>query len=559
MPASCLGVPPLNVVLLMLDDLRYDQVEVMPEVAARMEATGVTFTRAYQGTPLCAPMRASLLSGGFPAAETGVRTNDAPAGGVTAFVDTDTLPVRLQAAGYATGLVGKYLNGYQDLGAYVPPGWTEWAAWRDADDWSHYHLVEGTSGATAAEGVGVAHDTYIAEFQGEWAARFIGAHRDQPFFLDVGFIAPHEPHIPAAEDAGSYAEAVYRGGAYQEADVSDKPAWIQALPLLTAEEEALTDLAHRERQETLLAVDRAISRIQAALEASGVAERTVVVLVSDNGVLWGEHRLFDKGVPYQEAVHAPLLVWNPGLRAFEAPALVDPGLDIAATIEVLAGLTPRSRGIDLTPVLCGTGTTGRDHVLVQDWSRDGESWSGLVTARTTYVEWATGERELYDRDADPFEEVSLHDDPARAEEIADLAATLDDERALGGAQRALATATAGRPYTHSLEVWGGTPPLRWARLGGALPHGMDLDEDGVLTGTPREAGTFPFAVRVEDGSVSPVTGGPQSVVAHLTLTVEEAPDVGKGGEEPGCGCGAGRATGAAAWLAAALSWRRRRR
>lgn len=543
MPAACLGDVPLNVVLLMLDDMRYDQVAVMPEVAARTDA--LRFSYAYFGTPLCSPMRAGLLSGGFPPAETGVRTNDPPTGGVSAFRDTDTLPVRLQAAGYSTGLVGKYLNGYASLGAYVPPGWTAWAAWLGGDDWSRYRLVEGSSGATASEGVRVDHDTYITDLQGEWAERFIGAHRDTPFFLDIAFVAPHDPHVPAAEDVGAYADYVYRGGAYEEADVTDKPAWIQALPLLTFEEQAAADTADRERQETLLAVDRAITRIGAALDTYGVADRTVVFLVSDNGELWGEHRVFDKGVAYQEAVHAPVLVWGPGVHPGESPELVDPVLDVGATIQSIAGLTPHTEGVDLTPVLCGGAGAGRDHVLVQDWSREEESWSGLVTPRYTYVEWASGERELYDRDADPSEVSSLHADPAAAPLLATFGAMVAAERGLGGGSGSLPAGVVGRPYTQVLEAWGGTPPLTWTQIGGNVPQGVTLAADGTLAGSPRGDGDFAFAVRIEDSSTSPVTGLPQSVTAKLSLRIDAAPlDTGPGdtaadaaGGE-GCQCGA---------------------
>jgi hypothetical protein len=115
----------LNFIVILTDDQRWDTLWAMPIVQEKLMARGVTFTNAFVTTPLCCPFRASFLSGGFYAHNTGVLTNALPNGGVSRFHDEETIATILQGAGYKTALMGKYMNGYLKIAPYIPPGWTK--------------------------------------------------------------------------------------------------------------------------------------------------------------------------------------------------------------------------------------------------------------------------------------------------------------------------------------------------------------------------------------------------------------------------------------------------
>lgn len=538
----CLADLPYDVVLFLLDDMRADQVAYLPETMARLAPQAVTFDRAYVTTPLCCPERASFLSGGWYAHQTGVMGNVLPTGGATLFPDSRTLPTRLQEAGYTTALIGKYLNDYEALGATVPPGWSHWAATVGEQPWTDYDVIVGSSTPEASATGSTVHRTrYMAEWQTTEALSVLEGSGDTPLFLYLSFLAPHDPHTPAREDRGEYEGFTYRDRAYEEADVSDKPSWLQALPLLTDEERERDDAVHRQRLQTLLAADRGMAEIVDTVRASDRADRTVFVLSSDNGMLWREHRLDTKGVGYEESVRVPLVIAHPDLSPSNTSALVAANLDLAATVQALAGLDIESEGVSLISALCDGADTGRDEVLLQAWVGESPMWSGLVTATEKYIETGGGEREFYDLTTDPYEEESQHENPAFDARMSELAERLAELRGLSLAFVELPDATVGQPYEVALEHWGGEAPVTWAVTGGALPAGLVLDARGMVSGVPEEAGEVRFRLGVEDSSVSPVHGGPQSASNAVSIVVNEAsPEAEVEAKEEGCSCGGSR-------------------
>jgi N-acetylglucosamine-6-sulfatase len=113
-----------NVVFVLTDDVSWNLVRYMPHVE-RMRRRGLTFTRYFVTDSLCCPSRASIFSGRYPH-DTGVFTNRSPDGGFQVFSargeERSTFATSLQARGYGTGMMGKYLNGYLPRTFYVPPG-----------------------------------------------------------------------------------------------------------------------------------------------------------------------------------------------------------------------------------------------------------------------------------------------------------------------------------------------------------------------------------------------------------------------------------------------------
>jgi arylsulfatase A-like enzyme len=446
--AAALARP--NIVFILSDD-QDASLENMPRLRALLADQGLTFERFFASSPLCAPARASLLTG-LHAHTHGVTANRAPTGGFERFRDSgleaDTVATWLRAAGYRTGLVGKYLNRYpgdaRDANlAYVPPGWDLFAA---------FFAPDRTSGAyfdyyVNLDGDPTFYPRHPRDYITDHIARLALAAIDTlpgangaPFFLHVTPNAPHSPPVPAERHAGSLAGLrAPRVGAFNEADMSDKPPYYQSLPLL--DDRALTRLddLHQKRQETLQAVDELVEAVVRRLDERGLLANTYVVYSSDNGFMLGQHRFPQgKDTPYDESIRVPLVVRGPGVPR-GATAELAANVDLPVTFADLAGVTPPAtvEGRSLAAVLRGMGGSGRDEVLIEHSLDDGDAdgvpaYVGLRTRDFTYVEYDDGARELYDLRTDPGQEDNLagRADPAL---VAPLAARLRALRSCRGA------------------------------------------------------------------------------------------------------------------------------
>jgi N-acetylglucosamine-6-sulfatase len=166
-------------------------------------------------------------------------------------------------------------------------------------------------------------------------------------------------------------------------------------------------LLYRRRLESLRSVDEMVAGIVGELAAARTLDRTYIFFTSDNGFHIGQHRVrAGKHLPYEEDIRVPLLVRGPrAVAGSVAPQLVM-NLDIAPTIADLANIEPPSYvdGRSLLPLLRGVQPTGwRRAALLEGWEGPYPNYTGLRTHQYKYVEWQTGERELYDLTADPYE------------------------------------------------------------------------------------------------------------------------------------------------------------
>lgn len=424
-----------NLVLIVTDDQRWDTLSAMPSVRLLLGGHGVTFTNMFVTTPLCCPARASFLTG-RNARHHGVFDNTGPNGGAPAFDPSSTVATWLHDAGYTTALVGKYLNGYPRLGrCSIPPGWDEWDAFATEPADRPYDYTLNRNGTLVSYGHEPQdHQTLVLT---DIALDFVRSAR-QPFFLYLAPSAPHRPANALPEDVGS-ADALppWRPASYDEADVSDKP-WADRIPPITPERSEETDRIRRHQIESLTSLDREIGRLVEALDAQGLLDSTVIAFTSDNGFLWGEHRLRSKAWPYEESIRVPLVVrtpWATGARFDEHLVL---NTDLAPTFAQLAGTAPPTPvdGTSLLPLLRGDppGTYAWRTDFVVDWlGRDLSSvlgpapYEALRTERYAYVEYADGTRELYDLAADPLELTNLAMDPARAGLLRRLAERLHEQ------------------------------------------------------------------------------------------------------------------------------------
>jgi arylsulfatase A-like enzyme len=283
---------------------------------------------------------------------------------------------------------------------HVPPGWDVWEAF-DKPGYYEYDLHEGQS----IMHYGSDPQDYSTDVLAQRAGEFItGTDPDTPLFLYLAPWAVHGAPTPAVRDVGLCADLPSaRPPSYNESNVSDKPAWVRGKPLLTWARKQRFDERRRSVCETLMSVDDMAGTVVDALSASGRLSDTLIVYMSDNGYLWGEHRLRGKDNPYDASTRIPVAIRFDG----QIPrGITDPRL--ALNIDVTRTI------LDATDVTAGQEPEGIS--LLRDRTRRGfvlEAVEGIGSTRPPYCGWRTknawfaryagGEEEFYDLKVDPWE------------------------------------------------------------------------------------------------------------------------------------------------------------
>lgn len=414
--------PPPDVVLVITDDQRGGTLAHMPNLQRRIVREGVRFEGAWVPNPACCPSRASFLTGTYSHTN-GVWKNEGEFGGFQAFDDASTLATWLDDAGYRTGLFGKYLNGYTEA-SIVPPGWDEWFAFISGDQRNYYGFDVSDDGVRDSYG----DDEYSTVVSYREVVRFVrSTPGDRPLFAMWTPIAPHRPFLPEARYADAEIdEPPWRPPSYNERDVRDKPDWVRRNDRLKPAQRAAIDVERIQQYRTLLSVDDGIRRIVAELRRAGRLSNTMFIFASDNGLMWGEHRLWKKAVVYRGASRVPMVIrYDPWLRrgrAGNSAALVS-NIDIAPTVMDAVGLAPGSRvdGTSLRPVLRGSSDRVRFKLVVEH-AKGGSApaYCGARTGHELFVRYATGEEEYYDLRSDPWELDNLAGEGGSGPRIAEL-------------------------------------------------------------------------------------------------------------------------------------------
>ncbi len=365
----------------MSDDMAISSLEFMPSVRRQVARRGMTFTQSFATTPECCPSRVSFFTGQY-SHNHGVYSSDPPEGGYAALSGKgNILPAWLQHAGYETGHIGKYLNGYGVAARgsepeEVPPGWDVWRAPVKGTDDERFGFTLNRNGSLRDYG-NAPHD-YQTDVYGRDAAAFIrGRAGERPFFLNV---APGDPH---SEDLGLGASRNPRPaprhlGALEEESIPRPPSFLAPVtnaPPVIAEKadkqggETAETLrpSYLGRSESLLAVDELVARLLRTLRESGELRDTYFIFTSDNGYLLGEHGLTGKGVAYAESVRVPLMIRGPGIEAGERSDSLVANIDLAPTITSLASAQPGREfdGSSLLGLLLDGDELGRKQVLLE--------------------------------------------------------------------------------------------------------------------------------------------------------------------------------------------------
>jgi N-acetylglucosamine-6-sulfatase len=401
------GTPP-SIVVVMTDDQRWDSTWAMPMVQRWMVEDGVTFSQAFVVNPLCCPSRTSILTGQL-SHTTGIYGNSPPHGSFLEFDDSSTIATWLHAAGYRTALVGKYLNKYEESeAAYIPPGWDRWVAFVSEEGNGGYFDYALSMDGTIIT-YGSAEPDYSTDVLAEEAETFIrSTPANEPLFLMFDPKAPHDPAIPAPRHADEFGDLPpARPPSFNEADVSDKPTYIQQVDRLNHSEVVALDEFRRNQYRSLLAVDDALFGIVDALKDTGRLDTTMIVFLSDNGRMHGEHRGLGKSTPYEESIRVPLIVRYPPLvEAGTIDHHLVLNVDLAPTFAELAGVpAPGVEGMSLLPLMQPPVLPWRRDLLVEHLATEGRvpTYCAVRTGSYKYLRYETDEEELYDLGRDPYE------------------------------------------------------------------------------------------------------------------------------------------------------------
>ncbi len=486
-----------NILVVMTDDMAAADVALMPNVR-KLAEKGTSFANAIDSFPLCCPARATFITGQY-AHNHGVKGNFHPYGWYGMKHRKNILPAWLQDAGYRTALIGKWLNGYGAVDAHgeVPAGFDIWRglldvsaydyfnfvmnkdgklrSWGDADfarklvEFANIEVIPGPQtlqtvfakleevfgpGPYSYWGTEEAED-YSPDVTGKITENLVKAEarEEEPFFIWWSVAAPHREDVstllmgrpgPDPRAAPRYAEkskgyTLPQPPSFNEADFSDKPSNMrEEAPPLSEAQVAQLQLDYEGRAGSLLAVDDHVGKLVKVLRSTHQLKNTMIVFLSDNGWMQGEHRIpGDKFLPYEESLQVPLIIRGPGVPADATVKGQVSNIDFAPTLLDVAEATPGRTmdGVSLMPTIRDPKRRP-DRALeiealaplfvgdipVNGWD---QPYTGVRTDRFTYVVWTeTGEQELYDRRTDPHQLASVAGDPAYATIKAQLARKL---------------------------------------------------------------------------------------------------------------------------------------
>jgi arylsulfatase A-like enzyme len=411
-PARAAEAPALsgakpNFLFIICDQLGLDAISAhgCPDVHTpnidRLVRRGVTFRESHSTNPVCSPARSSLFTGRMPV-ETGVISNNR-----AIHPSCPNMGQWLATAGYDSYYCGKW---------HVPDGYpTE---------------IAGFNVLPVGAGQGDLVDTVVSR----WSESFLKSrNRTKPFCFVASLMQPHDICYWAIQGPRLVPEKLPFEALAGK--LPDLPPNNKSRPRAPAKLDRMVYTGFSDEQwhyylyvyyRQVEMVDADIGRILDALDDSGQADNTIVILTSDHGEGRGRHSHVQKWYPYEESVKVPMIVSCSGQVA---EGLVDEehlisGLDVMCTMSDYAGLDapPDSKGRSLRPLLEQKPTTWREFVS-SEHHIDGRM---LRTAQYKYVRYAGDPVEqLFDMNADPWEMRNRYDDPTLADVIRDHRKMLD--------------------------------------------------------------------------------------------------------------------------------------
>jgi arylsulfatase A-like enzyme len=427
----------------------------------RLGAAGIRFNHAMVTNSICTPSRATLLTGKY-----------SHANGTPVFNVFDgsqpTVAKMLQAAGYHTGMIGKW-----HLGG-TPTGFDRWIILPGQGIYNEPDFIT-PHGRLSVAG----HTTQITTQLG---LEFLDTRpKDKPFFLMLHHKAPHRGWEPDAKNKALFKDKVIPEPATLFDDYATRPAalpenlqtvardltrrdlkleppadlppgpqrqrWLNEKPMslevtladgtkktLTGKE--LVQWKYQRYMQDYLAcvqgVDDSVGEVLDYLDRTGLAQNTIVIYSTDNGWYLGDLGLYDKRFMYEPGLHIPLLARGPGIKPGQVTDLFALNADFAPTFLDLAGLPVPAdmHGKSLVPLLRGEKPNDwRDSIYYRYYHDPGHhntrAHYGVRTATHKLIHyWKKDAWELYDLVKDPTEQKNLIDDPAQAATLVTLKAEI---------------------------------------------------------------------------------------------------------------------------------------
>lgn len=448
-PATSLASQRKNVLFIAVDDLTcslacYGDQRAHTPNFDRLAAQGVRFDRAYCQLPLCNPSRASVMTGRRPDE---IRVYDLDRHFRDTLPDVVTLPQLFMNHDWWVARVGKLYHynvpasigtdGFDD-----PPSWqlTVNPKGRDTEDEARIINAEPSRPISAALSWLADQGSDEEQTDGMVASeaiRLIEKHRDEPFFLGVGFFRPHTPYVAPQKYFEWYPIQQLHLPEAPANDRDDIPPAAFAHNCSIPNYGLPTSTCLQALQAYYAAVsfiDAQLGRLLDAVEHLGLADNTIIVLWSDHGYHLGEHcGAWQKRNLFEESARAPLIIYAPTAAGNgSACARVVEFVDIYPTLAELCGLPQDSTlaGRSLVPLLDDPNRQW-DSSAVTQVLRPGNGLPimgrSIRTERWRYTQWNGGQAgtELYDHQADPHEFQNLSRDPQYQELIEDLESRLE--------------------------------------------------------------------------------------------------------------------------------------
>jgi arylsulfatase A-like enzyme len=432
-----------NVIVIITDDQRWNAMSLAghkhlktPHID-RLGREGVWFKNAFCTTSLCSPSRASILSGVY-AHRHGVVNNftEYPA-------NLASFPRALQIIGYLTAYIGKWHMGEDNDNPR--PGFNHWI--------SHKGQGKYFDNEFNINGNRETKKGYYTHVVTDMAIDWIKTQKEKPFLLMLGHKAPHSFYVPEPKYAHTFdnVKIDYPKSAFQ---LEGKPVWIKERqttwhgiygPLFDYRKkfpdtrpEAVADFANMVRgyMGTIQSVDDSVGRLLATLEEMGILDDTLIIFVTDNGLLEGEHGMVDKRTMHEPSIRVPMLVRYPGLTPKNQPKVVDKmvlHLDMAPSILDICGAEPMKNihGKSWKKLVKGDATGWRASWFYEyNYEKQfpyTPNIRGVRTDEWAYMHYPHGDgkpdrhmAELYHLPSDPEQVRNLIDDPKHAAKLAEL-------------------------------------------------------------------------------------------------------------------------------------------
>ncbi|HUQ92573.1 MAG TPA: sulfatase [Bryobacteraceae bacterium] len=436
--ALAAGGTPLNVLFIVSDDLSptalgcYGHPLVQSPNVDALARAGTRFDRAYCQYALCAPSRASFLTGLRPAT-TRVLTNgpdfrDFIPGAVT-------MPQLFKNNGYQSIREGKMFH----MGV---PGTVGTDRWQDAPSWHHNGSPQGKEHLSRGEarnltphiGQGVAMQIVVTPDASEQAdfdaanraIAHLEKHRSTPFFLGLGFVRPHVPFVAPGRFFDMYPLAKVKPFVNPAGDLDDIPAVVPRTLATTSNHMRMNEDQQREALRAYYAsisfMDDQLGRVLKTLDQLKLRERTVIVFQSDHGWHLGEHTLWQKRSLMEESARVPLILSAPGRKARgKVCRSLTELVDVYPTVAELCGLAAPANleGKSLASLLDDPRRGHKDAARTQ---LDAGTTAGraIRTENFRYIHWISdGQRaeELYDHRSDRHEFTNLAGNPRWQREL----------------------------------------------------------------------------------------------------------------------------------------------